>query len=197
MLLVLLLGIADFGRVFSAGITMEAAARNAAEVAAQEYVQLKRNSSASLDADDYQHLHNVAIDAACSEAKVLENFAESGGTCSMPVVAVCVHDIPAPAADPLPPPGDASCGIEALSAPSECGAMSDDISDPSDDGAWTNNKTDGSTLLDESLPYVEVRVCYQFTTLFNINDLQLPLGWSLSLGETWLERERSFVAGLY
>ena len=32
MLLVLLLGVADFGRVFAAGITIEAAARNAAEV---------------------------------------------------------------------------------------------------------------------------------------------------------------------
>ena len=32
MLLVLLLGVADFGRVFAAGITVEAAARNAAEV---------------------------------------------------------------------------------------------------------------------------------------------------------------------
>jgi Flp pilus assembly protein TadG len=34
MLLVLLLGIADFGRVFNAGITLEAATRDAAEAGA-------------------------------------------------------------------------------------------------------------------------------------------------------------------
>ncbi len=34
LLLILLLGVADFGRVFAAGITLEAAARNASEVVA-------------------------------------------------------------------------------------------------------------------------------------------------------------------
>ncbi len=37
LLLVLFLGIADFGRVFHAGIVAEAAARNAAEIVAEEY----------------------------------------------------------------------------------------------------------------------------------------------------------------
>ena len=46
MLLVLLLGIADFGRVFPAGITIEAAARNAAEAAAQEYLRIGPGSPA-------------------------------------------------------------------------------------------------------------------------------------------------------
>jgi hypothetical protein len=48
-----------------------------------------------------------------------------------------------------------------------------------------------------ALPYVEVRVCYRFTTLFNLTDLQLPFGWSLSVGEVWLQRDRVFVAGTY
>src|SRR6187401_3080262 len=69
MLLVLLLGIADFGRVFQAGITIEAAARNAAEAAAQEYVQMVRNEpDGVLELPDYQRLHAVALDAVCSEA---------------------------------------------------------------------------------------------------------------------------------
>ena len=44
LLLVFLLGVVDFGRIFTAGITMEAAARNAAEAAAQEYQQIIRNT---------------------------------------------------------------------------------------------------------------------------------------------------------
>ncbi len=48
MLLVLLLGVADFGRVFQAGITIEAAARNGAEAAAQEYRQLARGATLPL-----------------------------------------------------------------------------------------------------------------------------------------------------
>src|SRR5437868_2771020 len=38
VLLVLAIGVADFGQVFAAGITVEAAARNGAEAAAQEYL---------------------------------------------------------------------------------------------------------------------------------------------------------------
>ena len=49
----------------------------------------------------------------------------------------------------------------------------------------------------QPLSYVEVRGCYQFTTLFNLTDLELPFGWSLSLGEVWLQRDRAFVAGNY
>jgi hypothetical protein len=39
---------------------------------------------------------------------------------------------------------------------------------------------------------VEVRLCYKFTTLFNLN-ISLPLGWGLSLGDIYLERARTFV----
>ena len=41
MLLVLLLGIADFGRIFQAGIVTETAARNGAETAALERLRAK------------------------------------------------------------------------------------------------------------------------------------------------------------
>ena len=65
MLLVLLLGVADFGRVFTAGITVEAAARNAAEVVAQEYLRNPpgpMSDPAPSPGDDtyYRALHELA-----------------------------------------------------------------------------------------------------------------------------------------
>ena len=184
MLLVMLLGIADFGRVFAAGITMEAAARNAAEAAAQEYVQMVRNKTGGvLDGSDYQRLHDVALDAVCEEAETLPNQVISGGTCAMPRAAVCIHD------------GNdmAGCGSEVDPGWTDC----DSMTNPStweDDNVGTD--PDGAGPL-SALPYIEVRVCYRFTTLFNITDLDLPMGWSLSLGEVYLERERHFAVANY
>lgn len=188
MLLVLLLGVADFGRVFSAGIVMEAAARNAAEAAAQEYLQLARNAP-SLDTADYQRIHDVALVEVCREAEHLpeEVDANADGVCEMPSAAVCVHDNPAHPDDATPPPvgGDPLCGAEAATAPQPgCSAMA---------APWPVDKAGGST----QLAYVEVRVCYRFTTLINLTDLDLPLGWGLSLGEIWLQKDRSFTVADY
>jgi hypothetical protein len=47
------------------------------------------------------------------------------------------------------------------------------------------------------MPYVEVRVCYRFTTLFNLTDLDLPFGWSLNLGEVFIEKDRKFTVACY
>lgn len=176
MLLVLLLGVVDFGRVFATGVVLEAAARNGAEAAAQEYVQIRRNNSAGLDAADYASLHAVALGVVCAEAERLPNRVASAGVCTMPYSAVCVHDSAG---------GDA-CGSEAGGAPPECSVMG---------GTW-------SSVIEQTepippLPYVEVRLCYRFTTLINLRNLQLPFGWGLNLGEFWLQRDRSFVAGIY
>ena len=81
MLLVLLLGIADFGRVFAAGIAIEAAARNAAEVAAQEYLRNPPGGpdlsipapSPPLDPNYYDKLHTLAARTACRESRDLAN----------------------------------------------------------------------------------------------------------------------------
>lgn len=173
MLLVLLLGVADFGRVFAAGITLESAARNGAEAAAQEYLQIQRNKT--LETADYTKLHDVAREAVCRDAEVLPN-AVGGGSCSSPAVAVCVHDEAA---------GDTGCGTEADSAPTECDDMI---------GGWDPALSGTAT---SPLPYVEVRVCYRFTTLFDLQQLQLPFGWGLSLGEVWLQRTRVFSVGAY
>jgi hypothetical protein len=188
MLLVLLLGVADFGRVFSAGIVLEASARNAAEAAAQEYLQLARNAP-SLDAADYQRIHDVALLEVCREAERLpeEVDADADGVCEMPAAAVCIHDVPADPDDGTPPPagGDPLCGVEASGAPQPgCSALA---------GSWNAAKPGGA----DQLPHVEVRVCYRFTTLINLTDLRLPLGWGLSLGEIWLQKDRSFAVADY
>jgi hypothetical protein len=181
MLLVLLLGIADFGRVFAAGITVEAAARNAAEAAAQEYVQLIRNRPGGvLEASDYQHLHDVALETVCEEAAVLPNRAMSGGDCTMPVSGVCVH-LPDGAPDPI------GCGSEAASAPSACDSLT----------GWPTGNDGYTPAGSTPLAYVEVRVCYRFTTLINLTNLQLPWGWGLSLGDIYLERNRQFTVACY
>jgi TadE-like protein len=181
LLLILLLGVADFGRVFAAGITMEATTRNAAEAAAQEYQQIVRNKGA-LDADDYQHLHRVAVDEVCKEARVLPNRAVDGsGLCTMPITAVCVHD--AASADP-------QCGTAAVAVPATCSAI--DTWASSADPANLGPVTDGVS----PLPYVEVRTCYLFTTLFNLH-LSLPLGAGISVGDIWLQRDRQFAVGDY
>jgi hypothetical protein len=177
MLLVLLLGIADFGRVFAAGIAVEATGRNAAEAAAQEYLQLRRQGTA-LAAADFGRIHDVALDTVCEEADRLENQAEIGGICSMPIAAVCVHDLSSELAA-----YGSMCGQGASGAPPECGEMH---------AAWPQTAPPA-----DGLPWVEVRVCYRFTTLMDLSDLDLPLGWSLSLGEVWLERTRNFTVADY
>jgi hypothetical protein len=181
MLLVLLLGIADFGRVFAAGITLEAGARDGAEAAAQEYVQLVRNKAGGiLDAADYDRLHQVALDTVCQEAETLPNQVASAGTCSMPLAAVCIHD-----GNDL-----AGCGTEADPSVTEC----DSLNPPA---SWDDANVGPDPALTGALPYVEVRVCYRFTTLINLSNLHLPFGWGLSLGDIWLQRDRHFTVANY
>ena len=202
MLLVLLLGIADFGRVFAASIVLEASARNAAEAAAQEYLQLSR-SDPSIDTDDYQRVHDVALAEVCREAERLpeEVDADDDGVCEMPLTAVCVHDVPAHPDDVTPPPvgGDSICGIESASTPQpDCNSMVDDPADPSDArDAWTSTKDAEDIAPTLVLAYVEVRVCYRFRTLFPMSDLSLPFGWGISIGDTWIQRDRSFTVADY
>jgi hypothetical protein len=179
MLLVLLLGIADFGRVFSAAITLEAAARNGAEAAAQEYVQLIRNSvSGTLTAADYAHLHDVALEKVCKETETLPNQAEIGGTCTMPLAAVCIHD----------DHDLAGCGAEADPSLTQCDGLN---------GAWNETDAGPDPLGSGALRYVEVRTCYRFTTLMNLSALHLPFGWGLSLGDIYLQKDREFTVACY
>ena len=173
MLLVLLLGIADFGRVFSAGITVEAMARNAAEAASQEYLQLRRAAAPSPPAAPmYAAVHNRAQEVACQEARTLPNRAVSGGSCAMPVIGTCVQD-----------EWGEHCSTPSGTVPGACTQMA----------AWPPALPDQPG----GLPYVQVTACYQFTTLMNVTDFRLPLGWSLTLGDIWLQKERAFTVADY
>jgi hypothetical protein len=173
MLLVLLLGIADFGRVFAAGITVEAISRNAAEAAAQEYLQLRRAGGGSPPASPvYAAVQARAQEVACEEAETLANQAAFGGVCSMPIVGSCVKD-----------EWGEHCAVPSGAVPPECTQLA----------AWPPSLADQAG----GLPYVRVVTCYRFTTLLNVEELRLPLGWSISLGELWLQKDRAFTVADY
>ena len=178
LLMILLLGIADFGRVFAAGITVEAAGRNGAEAVALE--RLHNPPTTPGDPSYYQTLHELAAATVCHEARSLPNTTYDPGppeSCpDMPVVAVCVHD----GADPLCSEADAVSGNTG-GVPPECTQILD-----------ATNRTSAFPGGDTSSKFVEVRVCYRFTTLFNLH-LQLPWSAALNLGDIWLERTRTFI----
>jgi hypothetical protein len=176
MLLVLLLGVADFGRVFAAGITMESAARDAAEAAAQDYLQLRREATPA-SATDLARVTATAVSTVCEEAERLPDRQMAGSACVLPFTAVCIHDDPAE----LVAYGSA-CGAGSASAPAECTDLHD---------TWPSLWTSGM------LPSIEVRTCYRFDTLFNLRDLHLPLANGLSLGSIWLQRDRVFTVADY
>ncbi|HEX3220223.1 MAG TPA: hypothetical protein VHU77_09415 [Candidatus Limnocylindria bacterium] len=117
------------------------------------------------------------MDAVCSEAETLANHEETGGSCSMPLAAVCVHD----GVDP-------ACGSEAVGSPTQCHRLND---------TWSNTNLGATPSSAPAMPYVEVRVCYRFTTLFNLSDVQLPFGWGLGVGEIYIEKDRTFTVACY
>jgi hypothetical protein len=177
--------------VFATGITLEAAARNAAEAAAQEYLRdppgPMDQPAPPADSTYYARLHELAAKAACREAKGLDNATYVGDdpatlgideeACpSMPAIQVCVHDN----VDPL-------CSQTAFGAAIPDPGCSS-LTPPPD-----NTMTGGS----ETSRYVEVRICYRFTTLFNLAAIQLPFGWSLPIGDVWLAKDRTFTVGYY
>ena len=174
MLLVLLLGVADFGRVFHAGIVTESAARNAAEAAAQEYLQFRREP-APAEAADFDRITAMAVATVCEEAERLPNRLMSGPDCVMPITAVCIHD------DPLELANYGGCSTPG-GVPPECDELL---------SAWPSLWTTGM------LPSVEVRVCYRFDTLFNLQELQLPLANGLNIGSIWLQKGRVFTVADY
>jgi hypothetical protein len=172
ILLVLFVAIADFGRIFANSILLEAASRNGAELAANEYVSsppggTPLSAPSTGDITYYTNLHLLAARAICVETQELPNSQYQAGTTNcpgMPVIKVCVHD----GVDPI-------CGTEAFSAtvPTQCNEMQ---------GGMTNAQ-------ESSERWVEVRVCYRFTSL-----VDAPL---LSLGEFWLQRTRTFGIPCY
>ena len=174
ILLVILLGVADFGRVFQAGIVMESATRAAAEAGAVEYL---REVSSGVE-PDYNLIQERAADVACREAK-LQN-ADPPTCAQWPIIRVCIHDLAA---------GHVNCGQPAsaggASVPAQCATT---------DGGWNPasslvvQPTDANPTPREA--YVEVRTCYRFTTL-------IPVNAFLPIGEVFLQREAVFTVADY
>jgi hypothetical protein len=180
ILIVLLVAIADFGRVFSAGVVVEAAARNAAEVVAADYLSnppgdalltpAQRLAAPAPDSGPtyntayYDDLALKAARTVCVELRNLPNTTyQVDGTCpTWPVIRVCVHDMPGSGANnqcghPISPGFDAS-------PPAECDQLP-----PPGDASWNPSMMGGGPGLGgEPSRYVEVRVCYPFTTILNL-----------------------------
>jgi hypothetical protein len=141
--MILLIGVADLGRVFAAGIVLEGAARDGAELGARSY--LKENPSGPpTPGTYYQDLHLRVAKVVCSEMKNLPDttFDAATGTCPSMPLTVCVHD------------GiDDACASQAFSGtpPSGCSIF---------DSPATNSNTSGDVSA-----YVEVRVCYRFSSI--------------------------------
>jgi len=175
LLFILLMGIADFGRVFAAGITEEAAVRDAAEAGAQEWQQLCQKYSPPCDTGlsqaDYDSLHSLALDVACREAEKMPGRTLDGtAKCITPIIAVCVHD------DHDPGSGDAKCGIEAPASGGPCSEM---------DAAWSPARAGPAN----GRPYVEVRMCYRFDPLITFG--------LFGLGSVWLQKANNFAVSNY
>ena len=177
ILLTLFVAIADFGRIFQAGIAIEAATRDAAEAAANQYLA-NPPGDLSLSAPNpnqayYDGLHTSAANVVCAELRGLPNtnYDSSSNTC--PDMPVCVHD-----------GADNGCAAEASPGtggiPSGCTDLTTNPPDPSH----------GPSNADGTAPrWVEIRTCYHFTAI-----LDMPL---FSLGDFWLQRTRTFTIPCY
>jgi TadE-like protein len=180
ILLMLAVAVGDFGRIFATGVIVESAARNAAELGANEYLADWPGRTASPpislsspaptgETTYYTRLHQLIAKAVCAETQELPNatFDPGTGSCAgMPYVMSCIHD-----------GQDTNCGTEAFGAavPSSCTEMSPAASD----------QHSGSP----APRWVEVRVCYRFTSV-----VAVPL---VSFGEFWVQRTRRFVIPCY
>ncbi len=175
ILLVVFVAIADFGRIFAAGVDLEAATRNAAEATANEYLA---NPPAPLNtaapggnAAYYDKLHTYGAGVVCAELRGLPNTNYDSGTNTcpdMPVVVVCVHD-----------GADAGCPSQASPGsgiPAECTDLHSPAPLTSQNGTLSR--------------WVEVRACYKFTALLN----NMPL---FPFSEIWLQRTRNFTIPCY
>lgn len=186
VMILILVAVADFARVFTALITVEAAARNAAEITAQEYLRTIPTPLPNPgDPGYYEDLYYKAGLAACAETRSLPNTDYDTGTghCpTWPVVRVCVHD------DII----ENQCGNQIQPA----GSFRD--SDPN--CPQTAQPMDYRTMTSagsgsEPSRYVEVRLCYRFTMLLRIPPL--PFGVTPPIGDIMIERSRTFTVADY
>jgi hypothetical protein len=176
ILLMVFIAIADFGRIFAAGIAMEAATRDAAEATANRYVATPPGPldqpAPTGDTAYYGPLHGYAAGVVCAELRGLPNTNYDSGTNTcpdMPVVMVCIHDAQDTDCSTLASPGSATI-------PPEC-------------PIFTPTPTHDQLAGQPNARWVEVRTCYHFTAILN-----LPL---FSLGNFWLQRTNEFAIPCY
>jgi len=185
VLLMLVVTVADFGRVFATSVEVEAAARDAAEFAANDYVSNPPPGDGSVplsapapmgDPDYYDALHLKAAKVVCKELRDLPNtiYQSSDDSCQeMPIILVCVHD----SADP-------HCAVQPFNGsptyPNDC---TDFVPPPHTD------QVDSGGTDERPRRWVEVKVCYHFTSL-----TQIPwLPWT----DLWVQRTRQFDIPCY
>lgn len=170
----LLIVVGDFARLFATAISVESAARDAAEVAAQEY--LGNPPGATPPATYYDgastSIHEFGAQTVCDELGSLPN---AGANCDAIPTVICVHDGVDPGCATLYPSG--------VAVPAQCsGLAASDL---------PSNAQGGSS---ETSTWVEVRVCYRFSTLLNIPKIgPIPLPF----GDFYLERDRVFTVADY
>ena len=178
ILLLLFVGIADFGRLFADGIVVRAASRDGAEAAAQFYAQTYQSTSMTSSAF-YTAVRSKAAAATCAEAQRLANATTDGlGNCTVPAVAVCVHDAGL-LVNGATQPGDPACGQTVGTPDANESANCSGLTQP----PWSTSRDTAG------LPSVEVRVCYPFSLI-----LQTQI---LPIGPIYLQQESNFVAPTY
>jgi len=181
ILLLLLLTVGDFGRLFASTITIESAAGAASETAAADYLREVVNAAPGpVPTVGYTRVHRGAWESVCEEASALPNAnpGSGGGECSGLATVVCVHD----GADP----SCAEAYNDVAGIPAECASLQP--------GARPSNAQAGGA---ETSTYVEVRVCYRFSTFFR---LAIPsVGGTLATlgGDFFVERSRVFTVADY
>lgn len=182
ILLLLLLTVADFGRFFAAGITVESIARTAAEFAAREYLrEAAAVGGAPLSAAAYARVHAYAWQTVCDEAAGLPGVTTGspGDPCAGIPTVVCVHDV-----------SDPDCDMsynDAGGIPPECASLT-----------TPQRPTNAKNGSGEASRYVEVRVCYRFSTILptmEIASIGVPL--APLAGAFHIERERHFTVADY
>jgi hypothetical protein len=178
ILLMLVIAIGDFGRIFATGLLLETAARDGAEIASNEYLAkppgigdsppVYLNAPAPpAPAGYYAAIHQKVARAVCEETAELPNSTFDAGTAScsgMPFVMVCIHDS-----------RDDECSENGAAVSAGC----------TDFTPRANNVHGGSG----TPRWAEVRVCYTFTSI-----LDVPL---ISFGSFVLQRTRTFTIPCY
>jgi hypothetical protein len=175
ILLLILLTVADFGRYFAASIQVESMSRTAAEVAAQEYV--REVAAAPSDPRDYDLIHSLAWQSVCDEGRDLPNASpgSGGGECSDLPTRVCVHD-----------------GLDAI-----CGSVYNEGSGVAAECTAVAGAPPTAALDSQGHAYVEVTVCYRFSSVLQLTIPFLGISLTPLSGNFFIERTRHFTAADY